>query len=83
MLKIWGRVNSVNVKKALWAAEELGLKYQRIDTALRERQRAAWNAPVLWPLALIGLLIALLVVPAVTAYRRRERGVARGRHQGS
>lgn len=31
MLKIWGRVNSVNVKKVLWAVEELGLKYQRID----------------------------------------------------
>jgi glutathione S-transferase len=31
MLKIWGRVNSVNVKKVLWAAEELGLKYERID----------------------------------------------------
>ena len=35
MLKIWGRVNSVNVKKALWAAEELGLKYQRIDAGLQ------------------------------------------------
>ena len=34
MLKIWGRVNSVNVKKALWAAEELGLKYERIDAGL-------------------------------------------------
>jgi glutathione S-transferase len=34
MLKIWGRVNSVNVKKALWAAEELGLKYQRIDAGM-------------------------------------------------
>jgi glutathione S-transferase len=34
MLKIWGRINSVNVKKALWAAEELGLKYQRIDAGL-------------------------------------------------
>src|SRR5919108_5397211 len=31
MLKIWGRVNSVNVKKVLWAAEELGLKYERIE----------------------------------------------------
>ena len=31
MLKIWGRVNSVNVKKVLWAVEELGLKYERID----------------------------------------------------
>jgi glutathione S-transferase len=35
MLKIWGRVNSVNVKKTLWAAEELGLKYQRIDAGLQ------------------------------------------------
>jgi len=34
MLKIWGRVNSVNVKKALWAAEELGLKYERVDAGL-------------------------------------------------
>ncbi len=35
MLKIWGRVNSVNVKKALWAAAELGLKYERIDAGLQ------------------------------------------------
>jgi len=35
MLKIWGRVNSVNVKKALWAAEELGLKYQRLDAGMQ------------------------------------------------
>jgi glutathione S-transferase len=35
MLKIWGRANSVNVKKVLWAAEELGLEYQRIDAGLQ------------------------------------------------
>ena len=35
MLRIWGRTNSVNVKKALWAAEELGLKVQRIDAGLQ------------------------------------------------
>jgi len=35
MLRIWGRTNSVNVKKALWAAEELGLKYERIDAGLQ------------------------------------------------
>jgi len=34
MLKIWGRTNSVNVKKVLWAAEELGLEYERIDAGL-------------------------------------------------
>src|SRR3954452_13688692 len=35
MLKIWGRTNSVNVKKALWAAEELGLRYERIDAGMQ------------------------------------------------
>jgi glutathione S-transferase len=35
MLKIWGRVNSVNVKKVLWAAEELGLKYERVDAGMQ------------------------------------------------
>ena len=35
MLRIWGRVNSVNAKKALWAAEELGLKYERVDAGMQ------------------------------------------------
>jgi glutathione S-transferase len=35
MLTLWGRANSVNVKKVLWAAEELGLQYQRIDAGLQ------------------------------------------------
>ena len=30
MLKIWGRTNSNNVKKALWAAEEVGVPYENI-----------------------------------------------------
>ena len=31
MLVIWGRNNSVNVQKALWCCEELGLAYKRVD----------------------------------------------------
>lgn len=31
MLKIWGRKNSSNVRKALWCAEELGLAYEAVD----------------------------------------------------
>lgn len=31
MLKIWGRKNSSNVRKALWCAEELGLTYEALD----------------------------------------------------
>lgn len=29
MITLWGRTNSTNVKKALWALEELGLPYER------------------------------------------------------
>ena len=53
------------------------LKYQRIDVAERARLRHEWNAPVLWPLALAGVALASIAVPAVLAYRRRERGTAR------
>jgi len=35
MLKIWGRTNSVNVKKALWCLDELGLKYERTDAGMQ------------------------------------------------
>jgi glutathione S-transferase len=31
ILKIWGRKNSINVMKVLWAAEELGLPFERVD----------------------------------------------------
>ncbi|MFZ6048855.1 glutathione S-transferase family protein [Pseudomonas sp. CR3202] len=31
MLKIWGRINSTNVRKVLWAAEEAGVAYERLD----------------------------------------------------
>lgn len=50
-----------------------GLKYQRIDPAMRLQKRREWNPPVLWPLLLIGAVLALGTVPAVAAFRRRER----------
>ncbi len=31
MLTIWGRNNSINVQKAMWAVGELGLDHRRID----------------------------------------------------
>jgi glutathione S-transferase len=31
MITLWGRKNSINVQKALWCIEELGLAYERID----------------------------------------------------
>jgi len=34
MLKLWGRVNSVNVKKVLWMLEETGIPYERADAGM-------------------------------------------------
>ena len=31
MLRLWGRLSSVNVQKVVWTADELGLAYERID----------------------------------------------------
>jgi glutathione S-transferase len=42
MIKIWGRVNSVNVKKALWCLDELSLPYERTDAGL---QHGVVNTP--------------------------------------
>ena len=42
MIRIWGRTNSVNVKKALWCLDELGLEYERIDAGM---QHGVVNTP--------------------------------------
>ncbi len=31
MLRVWGRTNSINVQKVMWAVAELGLEHERID----------------------------------------------------
>ena len=54
------------------------MKYQRLDIERREAARAAWNEPVLWPLALVALQLAALVAPAVIHWRRRETATALG-----
>jgi len=35
MLKLWGRINSINVQKVLWALDELKVPCERIDTGLQ------------------------------------------------
>jgi glutathione S-transferase len=35
MLKVWGRVNSINVMKVLWICEELGLPVEQINAGLQ------------------------------------------------
>ena len=53
------------------------LKYIRIDPALRNRMRAEWNVPVLWPLFALFAVLVISAVPAVISYVRRERRVAK------
>jgi glutathione S-transferase len=31
MVRIWGRINSINVRKAVWAARETGVAFERFD----------------------------------------------------
>ena len=31
MLRIWGRISSINVQKVVWCCDEIGIKYERID----------------------------------------------------
>lgn len=31
MLRLWGRLTSINVRKAVWAARELGVAFERLD----------------------------------------------------
>jgi len=35
MLKIWGRVNSINVQKVMWAVAELKIPHERIDAGMQ------------------------------------------------
>jgi glutathione S-transferase len=35
MLKIWGRVNSINVQKVMWAVAELRLPHERVDAGMQ------------------------------------------------
>lgn len=36
MLRIWGRLSSINVQKVVWCARELHLDHERIDIGIRE-----------------------------------------------
>jgi oligopeptide transport system substrate-binding protein len=57
-----------------------GLKFARIDGALREDRRAEWNKPVVWPLVALVAFLVLGSLPAYIGYRRRERRAALAGH---
>jgi len=60
-----------NLKPNLMANNRL--KYTRIDPVSRAEKRRIWNRPVFWPLGLILVACALLLIPAINAYRRRAK----------
>ena len=35
MITLWGRLNSINVRKVVWCLEEIGAPYERIDAGLQ------------------------------------------------
>ena len=57
------------------------LKYTRIDPKSRNSLRAAWNKPIVWPVVLVGVILVVSALPAVSAYRRREQQSSRERAQ--
>ena len=59
-----------NVKPTQMARN--GLKFYRLDPALRELKRAEWNRPVVWPLLLLLALLIVSVLPALRTWRARE-----------
>ena len=52
------------------------LKYLKIDATLRAQKRREWNEPVLWPIALLLVIGALSLFPAIAAFRRHESSTA-------
>lgn len=63
-----------NVKPNLMASNTL--KYRRIDPVLRDRRRAQWNRPVVWPVVVLLAVAVVLLASGVAVYRRREQGTA-------
>lgn len=48
------------------------LKYLSLDSALREKLRKQWNRPIVWPIALLLILLSALIVPLAVTYWTRE-----------
>ena len=53
-------------------------RYLRLDVDERRRAQAEWNKPIWWPMIVLTLLVAGLLLIAVRSFKRRERMNARG-----
>lgn len=52
------------------------MKYFKIDGDLRQKKQREWNSPVIAPILVFIMLLLAVSVPAITAFRRRERSAA-------
>jgi ABC-type oligopeptide transport system substrate-binding subunit len=59
-----------NVKPNVMANNKL--KYWRVDATLRDKMRARWNQPILWPLWSVAAVLVLFSLWLWHALRRRE-----------
>ncbi len=48
------------------------LKYQRLNTKLRDEKQSLWNKPNTWPLWILLVSLIILCLPLLFAYYRRE-----------
>ncbi len=64
-----------NLKPNLMANNTL--KYKMIDAKEREDKREQWNQAVFWPLILAFCLFVLLLIPAISAFKRRAKQVVK------
>ena len=81
-MKILGRVSSINVRKVLWAADELGLRYAREDWGLPLRDPKVADFLALNPNAQVPVLVedggfALWESHAIIRYLSERGGVHR------
>ncbi len=60
-----------NVKPNLMANNTL--KYKRVNAKERAIKRQEWNKPNYWPLVYLGIFLLISFIPAVIAFRKRER----------
>ena len=49
------------------------LRYMRLDSKLRDKFQKEWNKAVVWPVIAGLMLFIAIILPAVRAYRKRQR----------
>ena len=53
------------------------LKYKRVNAQMRAEKRKEWNQPNYMPLVYLGIFLLISFIPAIIAFRKRERSSAK------